>query len=874
MNRKLFHALGASLLAFAVFHAQVAEAAKPPPAPVNCPYPLSGQTGTCTLLNPVAPLLPATQPKYVNELPQPVFYTPDQSGGVFDYYEIASKPVTAGIAAPVTPFGGASLSAAVPSAADTWGTLPAPVNKIWLGLVNPLAPATRLMTEVWGYGQANMAGGPLGGASTYPAMSFRATKGRPVKVKWINQLPDQHMLCKFPLNSNYACGIDRTLMGIKAGTMTPFGSAQQPDNAMVVHLHGGEIPPDSDGFAELWFGNAASSVAYRAAPAAPGQLQNIDPPLLTPLLPANGLLAASASPPWNGNSTSTGDPLAPVLGSLIRPTGDSMIYNYPMVQDAATIWYHDHALAKTRVNVVAGPAGYFYVQDPVVDTALWGATSDAATGYAWGDCTNGGILTGACRDVPVVLQDRAFNADGSINFPNGLGQITKNKFNPLTPGPNPSVHPQWVPEYFGDHAVVNGITWPKLTVGQQAYRIRFLDGSNARCYTLSLAVAPVAGVVAPLPPAFNLIASDQGYMPAPVAAPTFTMCPGERYEAVIDFSKFAAGTVINLVNTAGAPFPAGITPQQPNSPDAFMANPMQFVVTAKGPVTPWVAPANWATAVKASVTDRIAALTAVPGPVPPAVNTNYYLLNEVADPLTKAPLRVQIDGKAFEDAVTETPKRGTTQYWDIVNTTVDAHRHAPPPRAVQGGGALDPRLEQAEQCAGRGRLPGPASRRVREVGGEPGGLRHRRDAGAGTRRGRLQGHREVLPGRDAPPRGEVRRRVAGQGPGQRGADAVRRERARVRAAARHRRGQRRRLPLRAGRHAGPGARPDHRPARARPDHRPAHVHHRLELRRDDLQAVLPAGHLRSVRVALPHRRPRGQRDDEAPAGGPVAAHLS
>lgn len=673
MNRKLFHALGASLLAFAVFHAQVAEAAKPPPAPVNCPYPLSGQTGTCTLLNPVAPLLPATQPKYVNELPQPVFYTPDQSGGVFDYYEIASKPVTAGIAAPVTPFGGASLSAAVPSAADTWGTLPAPVNKIWLGLVNPLAPATRLMTEVWGYGQANMAGGPLGGASTYPAMSFRATKGRPVKVKWINQLPDQHMLCKFPLNSNYACGIDRTLMGIKAGTMTPFGSAQQPDNAMVVHLHGGEIPPDSDGFAELWFGNAASSVAYRAAPAAPGQLQNIDPPLLTPLLPANGLLAASASPPWNGNSTSTGDPLAPVLGSLIRPTGDSMIYNYPMVQDAATIWYHDHALAKTRVNVVAGPAGYFYVQDPVVDTALWGATSDAATGYAWGDCTNGGILTGACRDVPVVLQDRAFNADGSINFPNGLGQITKNKFNPLTPGPNPSVHPQWVPEYFGDHAVVNGITWPKLTVGQQAYRIRFLDGSNARCYTLSLAVAPVAGVVAPLPPAFNLIASDQGYMPAPVAAPTFTMCPGERYEAVIDFSKFAAGTVINLVNTAGAPFPAGITPQQPNSPDAFMANPMQFVVTAKGPVTPWVAPANWATAVKASVTDRIAALTAVPGPVPPAVNTNYYLLNEVADPLTKAPLRVQIDGKAFEDAVTETPKRGTTQYWDIVNTTVDAH---------------------------------------------------------------------------------------------------------------------------------------------------------------------------------------------------------
>lgn len=669
-NRKLIHAFGATLLACTFFHAQVAEAARPLPAPVNCPYPLSGQTGTCTLLNPTAPLLPLTQPKYVNELPQPVFFTPDAAGGVFDYYEIFSAPVTHGIAAPITPFGGASLTAAVPSLVDTWGPLTTPVNKIWIGLVNPLIPGVKLMTEVWGYGQQNMSGGPLGGASTYPAMSFRGTKGKPVKVMWINRLPDQHMLCKFPLNSDYPCGIDRTLMGIKAGVMTPFGSQQQPDNAMVVHLHGGEMPPDSDGFAELWFGNANSAAAYRAAPATIGLLQNIDPPLITPANPANAMLPASAATNtfWNANGTATGDPFVRVLGSLIRPTGDSMIYNYPMVQDAATIWYHDHALAKTRVNVVAGPAGYFYVQDPVVDTALWGAMPDAAAGYAFGDCTNSGILAGNCRDVPVVLQDRAFNADGSISFPNGLGQAARNRFNPLTPGPNPDVHPQWVPEYFGDHAVVNGITWPKLTVGQQAYRIRFLDGSNARCYTLSLATA--AGLPGPL---FNLIGGDQGYLPLPVAVPTFTMCPGERYEAVIDFSAYAPGTIINLVNTAGAPFPAGITPQQPNSPDAFMANPMQFVVQAKGVAAQWVQPANWATAVAASVTDRIAALLATPAPVPPVANPNYYLLNEVLHPLTKAPLRVQIDGKAFEDAVTELPKRGTVEYWDIVNTTVDAH---------------------------------------------------------------------------------------------------------------------------------------------------------------------------------------------------------
>jgi spore coat protein A, manganese oxidase len=684
--------LGSMLVTLGVIVAPVALAVTAPPP--LCPYP--GQTTglNCLLATPAAPLLPATQPKYVNELPQPVFFTPDQSDGVFDYYEIFSGEAGLGLAAPLTPFSATSLSPAVSSPAgtpDTWGLpLPAAVNKVWLGLVNPLTPTQKLLTEVWGYGQQNMAGGPLGGAATYPAMSFRATKGKPVKVMWINKNPNAHMLCKFPLNASYPCGIDRTLMGTKFGAgVTAFGGTQQPDNAMVVHLHGGEIPPDSDGFAELWFGNAATAAAYRAPVATVGQVQNIDPALNLVNAPVNGVLAASVPPPWNGNSTPTGDtsktgvqsPFAPVLGSLIRPTGDSMIYNYPMVQEAATIWYHDHALGKTRVNVIAGPAGYFYVQDPLVDTALWGATSDAATGYAWGDCTNGGILAGSCRDVPIVLQDRAFNADGSINFPNGLGQVTKNKFNPLTPGPNPSVHPQWVPEYFGDVAVVNGITWPKLTVGQQAYRFRLLDGSNARCYTLSLAVAAAGKKAAAVAaPTMTIIGSDQGYLPTPRVATLLTMCPGERYEVVVDFSAVAPGTIVDLVNTAGAPFPAGPAPQTPNGPYAFLASMMQFNVVAKGAPAGFVQPANWATAVQASVTGKIAALAAVPAPpvgpfvgVVPPTNPNTYILNEVADPLTKAPLRVQIDGKAFEDAVDTTPKRGSVQYWDIVNTTVDAH---------------------------------------------------------------------------------------------------------------------------------------------------------------------------------------------------------
>ena len=148
----------------------------------------------------------------------------------------------------------------------------------------------------------------------------------------------------------------------------------------------------------------------------------------------------------------------------------------------------------------------------------------------------------------------------------------------------------------------------------------------------------------------------------------------------VDFSKTAPGTIVNLVNTAGAPFPAGPTPQTPNGPYTFLANMMQFSVVAKGAPAAFVQPANWATAVQASVTNKIAALAAVPAPpvgpfvgVVPPTNPNTFILNEVTDPNTKAPLRVQIDGKAFEDAVDTTPKRGSVQYWDIVNTTVDAH---------------------------------------------------------------------------------------------------------------------------------------------------------------------------------------------------------
>lgn len=582
---------------------------------------------------PLAPLLPAGQQRFVQELPIPIDYVPDRTTFPgFDYYEVQMSAVT-------------PVPVAFPQAGCPAGTQ-------WLGIRAPaVAPAigAPLCTPVWGYSQTNAPGTyALNGASTYPSMNFRALKGRPVKVKWVNNAPDQHLLCPQPMNPAWPCAIDRTLMGVVGAATTNFGGPMQADNAMVVHLHGGEIPPDSDGFAELWFGNANSAAAYPPFPASPvvnslfGATQDIEPLFDTSLTASNGV----------------------EVGNLIRPVGNSMIYNYPMVQAASNIWYHDHALGKTRINVVAGPAGFSFIEDPLFEATLGLPPK--------GDCSVGGILknagvataASACFDIPVAIQDRAFNADGTINFPNGLGQIAPAGvvgWNPLFPGPNPTVHPQWVPEYFGDMAVVNGVIWPKVKVEPRPYRFRLLDGSNARCYELNLKSATLKAAGLPTPQ-FTIIGSDQGYLPAPQRQTKIvTMCPGERYDVVIDFSAVPPGNTINVSNNASAPYPAGIKPSG-QSIYAFMGDVMQFVVVAPDP-TNLPAPAPWV--VPAALVPRAV--------LPAAAKLRQMVLNEVLDPVTLAPLRVQIDGKAFETAVTETPTRGTVEQWTIVNTTVDAH---------------------------------------------------------------------------------------------------------------------------------------------------------------------------------------------------------
>jgi len=629
----------------------------------------------------VKPLDPRLQPKFQWEVPNPLDFVPDRTryqdvpGKPVDYYEISISAVKNGQAA-------ADLGVFPNPKTAPGGPFPSiPDGYQWTGIVNPVTKQP-LYTQAWGFGQINNQGGPLADLAhkllgtpvgdninpvvvTWPSMNLRGTKGRPMIVKFVNQLPDQHLFCPYPLAWDWPCAIDRTLMGTKA-TVDPirgsasvpsdqvnkFGSPQQPDNAFTIHFHGGEIPPQSDGFAEKWFGNANSGQAYSP------NATFLDPMFEAP---------------------------SGTIGTILRPGGtgefsayDRMTYYYPMVNDESLLWYHDHALGKTRINVAAGPAGFAPVED---------AAQHLANGpYAWlnplavKDPTTGIPL----YDHFLAIQDRSFNNDGTINYPSGLGQPVPAApppppgMTPVTIGNNPQVHPQWVGEYFADHVTVNGVIWPKMTVNRGTYRLRLLDGSNARCYQLGLstklpnfATAQNAGNVKNDTP-FTVIANEQGYLPAPVTIPVggfLQMCPGERYEILVDFSAMLPGTSIYMTNQAPAPFPVGISPQQRGSIFSEMAVIMRFDVSTAAGVTV-VPPVN-----TNPLFTNVKALPMCPagqtGNCISAVRQLY--LNERIDPVTLTSLGLQINGVPFEYKVTETPKKGTFERWDIINTTGDFH---------------------------------------------------------------------------------------------------------------------------------------------------------------------------------------------------------
>jgi len=184
----------------------------------------------------------------------------------------------------------------------------------------------------------------------------------------------------------------------------------------------------------------------------------------------------------------------------ILPT-QSVTYDYAPQEKSATLWYHDHALGNTRLNVMMGLAGGFIVRD--------------AQERAW---IAAGQLPDPAHEAPLVLQDRRLTATGRIAYDRTFDDT-----------------------FFGDVMLVNGRAWPHLDVQPRKYRFRLLNGSNTRNYTLQLGSDSDTWT-------FLQIGSDGGFLPAPLALRQITLTPGERADVIIDFAQPGMGNGVVLAN--------------------------------------------------------------------------------------------------------------------------------------------------------------------------------------------------------------------------------------------------------------------------------------------------------------------------------------
>jgi FtsP/CotA-like multicopper oxidase with cupredoxin domain len=444
-------------------------------------------------------------------------------------------------------------------------------------------------TKVWGYaGTAKDAitGQNLGYFKFSPSCTFQTMRGQPVEVTWTNKITTPSLFAVDPTihwanpnNIPMDMGMGTTMPGTPTAPFPAFppgfdGTQQNPTgyywNAqspvpLVTHLHGAVVQSSSDGGPEQWF-------------------------------TATGI---------HGQDYRTTKPTA----------ANSAVYYYPNDQEPTTLFYHDHALGMTRLNVASGLAGFWIIKDP-------------------NDPIDNRLPTGK-YDIPLAIQDRSFNTDGSMWFP--------------TEGVNPDVHPYWNPEFFGNTIMVNGKLWPNLNVDQGQYFFRIVDGSNARFYNMAL---KVAGTGATVP--FTQIMTDGGYLQSPVTENSLLIAPGERAGILVDFSKLAAGTKVVMTNNANAPYPTG------DPTDTNTGQIMQFTVGNKAGAKAMNLPEKLNPTLKDSY----------PTLQPTNLNRTLPYFEEMG---ANGPLGVFLNGQRWSGVLTETPKVGSTEDWWLVNPTADTH---------------------------------------------------------------------------------------------------------------------------------------------------------------------------------------------------------
>jgi FtsP/CotA-like multicopper oxidase with cupredoxin domain len=507
---------------------------------------------------------------------------------------------------------------------------------------NILPAAMGLATTVWSYGSANDPG-----SFNYPAFTIEASWRRPVRVKWINQLVDG--------NGNYLphlLPVDQTLHWAN-----PPGGPNGTDSRgtdptrytgpvpIVTHLHGGHSSEESDGYPEAWYLPKARNI------------------------PAGYARVGSFYQQFRAEAQR-------LLGQAWTP--GSAVFQYNNDQRAATMWYHDHTLGMTRSNVYAGPAGFYLLR---------GGPADAVGGTLPGPAPALGDPPGLrYYEIPLAIQDRSFNADGSLFYPDSRaffeGLDPSQLQIPFIPdqacGGRSDISPIFNPEFFGNTIVVNGKTWPFLEVEQRRYRLRFLNGCNSRFLLLELSNG--------LP--FWQIGTEGGFLPAPLQLNRILLGPAERAEVIVDFTNIGVGTEIILQNLGpDEPFGGGEPPSDFDQADPDTTGQvMQFrVVAATGPdtstppdelVLPGIEPLPAATTTRQVSLNELDSETVR---VSEDANGNIVLDCADGEPFgPKEALLGTLAGGAgvplhWDDPITENPDVGATEVWELHNFTQDAH---------------------------------------------------------------------------------------------------------------------------------------------------------------------------------------------------------
>jgi bilirubin oxidase len=328
-------------------------------------------------------------------------------------------------------------------------------------------PAGFPMTTVWGFGAVNTPG-----SFHYPSYTIEADVNRQVRVKWINDLK--------AANGNFlphlfAADVVQTFHWANPPQQCADGTTR-PDCAgtsgegyfgpvpLVVHLHGSHVEPVSDGFPEAWYLPAANNI------------------------PAGYATRGSDFNQHAGTPNEAG----------------AAYFQYRNDQRATTLWFHDHSLGITRLNIYAGPTGFYLLRGGAYDLAA-------------------GVLPAGAFEIPMIFQTRAFHDNGALDFA-GFGDVN-------------------------DMTVVNGNTWPFLNVEPRQYRFRFLNADNDQDIDLTLSTSPdPADAVLD---AIWWIGADGGFLPLPQNVANVPLHIAERADVIIDFSTYPQGTVLYLVNDQG-----------------------------------------------------------------------------------------------------------------------------------------------------------------------------------------------------------------------------------------------------------------------------------------------------------------------------------